>query len=81
MNRNDPIQPTAAVSAVAPSTPRLSESRRLIASALLAVGLLTIGGVAVVTAASPAPSTAPTADAPAGGGSGTQTQSGDCPNM
>jgi hypothetical protein len=82
MDHNEPtIQPTATETAVASGAPRLSESRRLIASALLAIGLLTVGGVAVVSAASPAPSTSPGASAPAGGGTGTQTQSGNCPNM
>ena len=82
MNQNEPFEPMAATeTTVLPRAPRLSESRRLIASALLAVGLLTVGGVAVVSAASPAPSTSPSASVPAGGGSGTQNQSGNCPNM
>ena len=82
MNQNEPFEPmTPAETTVAASAPRLSKSRRLIASALLAIGLLTVGGVAVVSAASPSPSTAPSTSAPAGGGSGTQSQSGNCPNM
>ena len=83
MDQHHPLDPmpAAAEPAATPSTPRLSESRRMIASARLAIGLLTIGGVAVVSAASPAPSTAPGATAPAGGGTGTQNGSGNCPNM
>ncbi len=81
MNQNEAPEPMVAEATDVPRTARLSESRRLIASALLAIGLLTVGGVAVVSAASPSPSTAPGATAPAGGGSGTQNQSGNCPNM
>lgn len=82
MDQTHPFAPVTDTDAapIAPA-PRLSESRRLIASALLAVGLLAIGGVAVVSAASPAPSTQPGTTAPAGGGSGTQNPSGNCPNM
>ena len=83
MNQSQPFEPMAAEATVAPTPRRLSDSRRMIASALLAVGLLTVGGVAIVNAASPSPSTAPGASAPAtdGGGTQTQTQSGNCPNM
>lgn len=83
MNQNQPLDPMAAEASIEPTAPRLSDSRRLIASALLAVGLLTIGGVAIVNAASPSPSTAPGASAPAtdGGATQTQTQAGNCPNM
>jgi hypothetical protein len=67
-----------------------SSLQRAAAAALLAVGLLTVGGVAIVNAASPDPSasTAPSATQTPGGtggqngtgGSGSGQQ-GDCPNM
>jgi hypothetical protein len=65
-----------------------SSFQRAAAAALLAVGLLTVGGVAIVNAASPDPSasTAPSATDDASttprsqGGSGTGQQA-DCPNM
>jgi len=71
--------------------------RRVAATALLAVGLLVVGGVTVVNAADPAGSPAPNATTqPSGGGTapggtapnGTQPQGGapthakgNCPNM
>jgi len=70
-----------------PNPGRASGTRRMIASLLLAVGLLTVGGVAIVNAASPSPgaSAAPTAPGGSGGsngsgGSGTHP-AGNCPNM
>lgn len=61
---------------------RLSGSRRAVASLLLSIGLLAIGGVAIVNAASPAPaaSTAPGGSSQPGGGNGAGG-SGNCPNM
>jgi hypothetical protein len=69
-----------------------SSFQRAAAAALLAVGLLTVGGVAIVNAASPDPSasTAPSAtDNGTGGSSSPSTneggsgngQSANCPNM
>ncbi len=72
------------VSAQQPEIPatgrRFSGARRLIATTLLSVGMMAVGGVAIVNAASPAPG----ASAPAAGGSGTQTppaNGANCPNM
>jgi hypothetical protein len=61
---------------------RLSGGRRAVASMLLSVGLLAIGGVAIVNAASPAPaaSTAPGASSQPGGGNGAGGNA-NCPNM
>lgn len=65
----------------APTPGRSSGMRRMIASLLLAVGLLTVGGVAIVSAASPSPGSSAAPTAPGGsGGSGTHPQ-GNCPNM
>jgi len=65
-----------------------SSFQRAAAAALLAVGLLTVGGVAIVNAASPDPSasTTPSASGNPSGGTGNQGGSGtgqpaDCPNM
>lgn len=61
---------------------RLSGGRRAVASMLLSIGLLAIGGVAIVNAASPAPaaSTAPGASSQPGGGNGAGGNA-NCPNM
>jgi hypothetical protein len=65
--------------------PLLSGARRGIATALLAAGLLVVGGVAVVNAADPSPS--PSATQPSGPGTSGQpanpngTHKGNCPNM
>ena len=77
------MEPTnAPVIATLPDAPvakrHMSGARRLIASTLLSVGMMAVGGVAIVNAASPAPA-ASTPAAP--GGSGTHTGSGNCPNM
>lgn len=58
----------------------MAGSRRTIASLLLAVGLVAIGGVAVVNAASPAPSPG-ASGAPSGGPGGAGTHTGNCPGM
>ncbi|MFI5225055.1 MAG: hypothetical protein ACHQ3P_00095 [Candidatus Limnocylindrales bacterium] len=58
----------------------MAGSRRTIASLLLAVGLLAIGGVAAVNAASPAPSPG-ASGAPSGGSGGSGTHTGNCPGM
>ena len=58
----------------------LSGVRRLVATTLLSVGMIAVGGVAIVNAASPAPaaSSAPSTGTHPGGSSTTPT---DCPNM
>jgi hypothetical protein len=63
-----------------PTTTGRGGLRRIVATAVLAIGLLTVGGVSVVMAASPAPSAS---SAPAASGS-TGTMPGtkhNCPNM
>src|SRR5436305_9506714 len=78
----DPAAPSVAApepnaQAVPASGPRplMAGMRRTIATALLAVGLLAVGGVAVVNAADPAASPAPnaTTQPPTGSGSGPST--------
>jgi hypothetical protein len=59
----------------------LTGSRRLVASMVLAIGLLTVGGVAIVSAASPSPGASSSPTSPSGGGTQTQHPSGTCPNM
>ena len=82
MNQNELVQPTAAERDRSYQAPRACpESRRLIASALLAVGLLTDRRRRRRECGEPRSVDAPTADAPAAAGAATQTQSGDCPNM
>jgi hypothetical protein len=90
-----PVQPSP-VPAAPGGQRNLGPARRTIATALLAVGLLTAGGVAVVFAADPSASPAPstttqpstgTGAAPNGGttrpnGQAPRTHSGvNCPNM
>ena len=62
----------------------LSGPQKLVATIMLAIGLMAIGGVAVVSAASPDPSAsaAPSASSGSGspGGSG-GTSNANCPNM
>jgi hypothetical protein len=82
----------------APATPatdaggrsHLGGARRTIATAVLAVGLLTVGGAAVVFAADPSATPAPNATTQPSTGGGTTRPSGpgttghnaaDCPNM
>jgi hypothetical protein len=59
--------------------------RRTIATAALAVGLLVVGGTAVVLAADPSASPAPAATTQPSAGTGGTTQprthTGNCPNM
>ena len=75
-----------------PAAPRptLGGARRSIATALLAAGLLIIGGVAVVNAADPSPTPTPsttqpsdpgTSGQPANPNSGGTQHKGNCPNM
>jgi type II secretory pathway pseudopilin PulG len=67
----------------------LSGARRTVATALLAVGLLTVGGVAVALAADPSATPAPTTTTQPSTGGGTTRPNGqggthnpaDCPNM
>ncbi len=80
---NDPAVPASFSPAPTPASaerrgrPFLGGARRTIATALLAVGLLTVGGVAVVFAADPSASPAPSgAAAPATDGNGTAPSSG-----
>ena len=70
--------------------PLLGGARRTIATALLAVGLLTVGGAAVVFAADPSASPAPNATTQPSTGGGTTRPNGqapthhngaNCPNM
>jgi len=71
-----PVVPTAAR--------RFAGSRRVIATMLLSVGMMALGGVAIVNAASPAPSGAPSAPAAGGSGGGIHAapaNGADCPNM
>lgn len=69
--------------------PLLGGARRTVATALLAVGLLTVGGAAVVFAADPSASPAPNATTQPSTGGGTTRPNGqapkahnaaDCPN-
>jgi hypothetical protein len=105
-----PAQPQPSSFATAPVSPGpadgppepsgrsvLGGTRRTIATALLAVGLLTVGGAAVVFAADPAASAAPNATTqpsagaggaapgtttrPNGGPGGGSHNAADCPNM
>jgi hypothetical protein len=65
----------------APAATKAMGLRRIIATAALTIGLLAVGGVSVVMAASPAPSssTAPSTTQPRSSTGGTHT--GPCPNM
>src|SRR5438874_6524923 len=71
-----------------PDQPFLSGARRIVATSLLAVGLMSIGVVAAVSAASPAPSASapaasgsPSTGTGGSGGSGGSGSQADCPNM
>jgi hypothetical protein len=93
MEGHDTLTPPVADASASPGTAtqrRASTWQRTVASALLAVGLLTVGGVAIVNAASPDPSasTAPSATSNPSGGTGNEgsggsggSQQDDCPNM
>ena len=70
--------------------PTVGGGRRSIATALLAAGLLIVGGVAVVNAADPSPTPTPsttqpsdpgTSGQPANPNSGGTQHKGNCPNM
>jgi len=77
-----PFAAPASYSPAPPATPtesrsRLGGARRTMATALLAVGLLTVGGVAVVFAADPSATPAPSgAAAPSTDGGGTAPSTG-----
>ena len=85
------FSPAPAVEAeVTGDRPLLGGVRRTVATALLAVGLLTVGGVAVVFAADPSASPAPNATTQPSTGGGTTRPNGqapaghsgvNCPNM
>ncbi|MFI5261659.1 MAG: hypothetical protein ACHQZR_03775 [Candidatus Limnocylindrales bacterium] len=79
---NEPIDDHAA-SIGTPETARgRSIPTRLAATVLLAVSLLTVGGVAVANAASPTPSSAPAASGAPGAAGGTHgAMPGGCPGM
>jgi hypothetical protein len=88
----EPIEPMASTQpapseAVAPAATRLGGIRRAVITAAVSALLLVGGAVAAVSAASPAPSTAPGVTAPSGGGTaprGTPHAGGstaNCPNM
>jgi hypothetical protein len=62
-----------------PATAGMSPAQKVAAAVLLAIGLLSAGGAAVVTAATPAPSSG--TSGASGGSTQTQTQDADCPNM
>ena len=91
LDQTDAVPTTwTAPTAPQPAAPRqaLGGARRSIATALLAAGLLIVGGVAVVNAADPSPT--PSATQPSGPGtsgqpanpnSGGTQHKGNCPNM
>jgi len=84
--QSSPFAPPASYSP-APATaasetgerPLLGGVRRTVATAVLAVGLLTVGGVAVVLAADPSASPAPNATTQPSTGGGTTRPSGQAP--
>jgi hypothetical protein len=65
----------------------ISGPRRMVATVLLAIGLMAAGGAAIVSAASPDPSGSPATTSPGAssggtsGGTTTPTRTHDCPNM
>jgi hypothetical protein len=59
-----------------PRRPRLLGGRRFLATSLLAIGLVAMGGVATVMAASPSPSGSPSAST---GASASQAPTHSCP--
>jgi len=78
----EPDDQVEAVTPDPPAAPHVTQPsglRRLVATAALTVGLLAVGGVSVVMAASPAPSSSstPSTTQPSGGTNGTH----NCPNM
>ena len=83
MTATPPPSPAAPpdVAATTPTT-KTTGIRRLLATAALTVGLLAVGGVSVVMAASPAPSTttAPSVQ-PHNGGTPGAIGTHNCPNM
>jgi hypothetical protein len=60
---------------------QLSRGRRVAASLLLAIGLLSVGGVAIVNAASPSPSPGSSSGSLGGSSPGGTQQQQNCPNM
>ena len=76
----EPAQPPPVVSAAVESRP--NGLRRVVLTGAISALLLVGGGVAAVSAASPAPSTAPGTTAPGAGGAGPHGGStANCPNM
>jgi len=74
------LQPTVQPPEAPAARRHFSGVRRIVATTMLSVGMMALGGVAIVNAASPAPA----ASAPAAGGSGTHTapaNGANCPNM
>jgi hypothetical protein len=81
-----PVEPAELAPPASGSTPAFGGIRRTIATAALAVGLLVLGGTAVVLAADPSASPDPSATtAPSGGTTQPRTHTPgstkDCPNM
>jgi len=66
-----------------PRQGQLSRSRRVVATVLLAFGLMAAGGVAIVNAASPDPSASPAPRSSGGtsGGTASPAPNHNCPNM
>ena len=78
-----PAEPSATAEAHREPAGRASGTRRMIASLLLAIGLLTVGGVAIVSAASPhrgPPRPRPHPEARAARAA-RHAPAGNCPNM
>jgi hypothetical protein len=76
------LGPATPLSIPAEAHPTGRSLRRTIATVALAIGLLTVGGVSVVAAASPDPSASTSPSTTNGtGGTTTPHARGDCPNM
>jgi len=83
LNPAEAAVPPLALETQAHSGHHLSSARRIVATTLLSVGMMAIGGVAIVNAASPAPaaSGAPSTGTPTHPGGGSTTNPANCPNM
>jgi hypothetical protein len=66
-----PADLASVTSATTPGRPAMTGVRKGLATALLAAGLLVVGGVAIVNAADPSASPAPSQASPDGGSGGT----------
>ena len=76
-----PVGPAAVSSADAGHRSRPGAVRRMVATLVLAAGLLAVGGVSAVWAASPDPSAATTPSTTPSTTDGTSHPKGNCPNM